>query len=102
MCGAGVTFDSLRSRLQGAACRMRGTSLTRKRSPLGPYRRPMSRVPGCSRGVGIFLLARHPCRVYRSLFADCGLGWRVKGVVFEVKACDSGSTIQVLGTRVWG
>ena len=24
----------------------RGTSLTRKRTPLGPYRRPMPRVPG--------------------------------------------------------
>ena len=43
----------------------RGTSLTRKRTPLGPYRRPMHRVLGESwggpRGVGVFLWARYPC-----------------------------------------
>ena len=38
-----------------------GTSLVRKRTPLGPYRRPMPRVQGGSRRVGIFLWARYPC-----------------------------------------
>ena len=31
-----------------AGLRYRGTSLTRKRNPLGPYRRPMTRVIGGS------------------------------------------------------
>ena len=39
----------------------RGTSLTRKRTPLGPYRRPMPRILGGLGGVGVFLWARHPC-----------------------------------------
>jgi len=38
----------------------RVTSLIRRFTPLGPYRRPMPRVVG--RGVGVFLLARYPCR----------------------------------------
>ena len=29
--------------------------------PLGPYPRPMPRVLGCPRGVGVFLWARYPC-----------------------------------------
>ena len=33
----------------------RGTSLTRKCSPLGPYREPMPRAPWCSKGGGCFL-----------------------------------------------
>ena len=41
----------------------RGTSLTRKRTPLGAYRRPMPRVLGGPRGVGVFLWARYPCGV---------------------------------------
>ena len=36
--------------------RYRGTSFTRKRTPLGPYRRPMSRVLGWFQGVGRFLM----------------------------------------------
>ena len=42
----------------------RGTSLTRKRISLGSYCRPMPRVLGgsSSRGSGIFLWARYPCR----------------------------------------
>ena len=34
----------------------RGTSLTRKRTPLGPHRRPMPRVLGGSWGGGRFLM----------------------------------------------
>ena len=35
----------------------RGTSLTRKRTPLGPYRRLMTRVLGGSWGVGRFFVS---------------------------------------------
>ena len=35
----------------------RGTSLTRKCTPLGPYRRPMPRVLG---GEGLFLVSEVP------------------------------------------
>ena len=38
----------------------RRTSLTRKRTPLGPYRRPMTRVLGGSQGVGRFLMGEVP------------------------------------------
>ena len=42
----------------------RGTSLTRNRTPLGPYRRPMPRIlEGVPRGGGIFLWVRFPCTV---------------------------------------
>ena len=34
----------------------RGASLIRKRTPLGPYRRPMPRVLGESLGAGRFLM----------------------------------------------
>ena len=41
------------------------TSLTRKRTPIGPYCRPMPRVlGGSSSGVGVFLWGRYPCTVY--------------------------------------
>ena len=40
----------------------RGSSLKRKCTPIGPYRRPMPRVLGGPRGVGVFLWARYPCR----------------------------------------
>ena len=33
----------------------RGTSLTKKRPPLGPYNRPMPRAVWLSQGVGVFL-----------------------------------------------
>ena len=40
----------------------RGTSLIRKRLPLGPYSRPMPRVlRGFTGGGGVFLCARCPC-----------------------------------------
>ena len=39
----------------------RGTSLSRKRTLLGLYRRPVPEVLGGSEGVGVFLWARHPC-----------------------------------------
>ena len=38
----------------------RGTSLTRKRTPLGPYRRPMLRVLGGSERGGYFLIGVVP------------------------------------------
>ena len=38
----------------------RGTSLIKKRTPLGPYRRPMPRVPGGSEGGWRFLLGKVP------------------------------------------
>ena len=38
----------------------RGTSLARKRNPLGPYRRPMPRVLGGSLGGGRFLMGEVP------------------------------------------
>ena len=34
----------------------RGTSLVRKRTPLGPYRRPIPKVLGGSEGDGRFLM----------------------------------------------
>ena len=45
----------------------RGTSLTRKRSPLGPYRRPMPRVLWGSYGGWAFSYGRGP-RVGRALW----------------------------------
>ena len=45
----------------------RGTSLTRKRSPLGPYRRPMPRVLGGSKWGGRFIVGEVPvCRTGRA------------------------------------
>ena len=38
----------------------RGTSLIRKRTPLGPYRRPMPRFLMGISGVGVFLWVRYP------------------------------------------
>ena len=37
-----------------------GTSLTRKRTPLGPYRRPVPRVLGGSKGGGRFRMGEVP------------------------------------------
>ena len=42
-----------------------GTSLTRKHTPLGPYRMPMSRVLGGSQGGGRFVMSKAP------LYANC-------------------------------
>ena len=49
----------------------RGTSLTRKRSPLGPYRRPMPRALRWSWQGGLFLMSEVPlyCMCMRS--ANC-------------------------------
>ena len=38
----------------------RGTSLTKKRTPLRPYRRPVPRVLGESQGGGRFLMSEVP------------------------------------------
>jgi hypothetical protein len=47
--------------LLGPSLPYRLISLIRKRTPLGPYRRPMPRVIGGHRGVVIFSWARYPC-----------------------------------------
>ena len=47
----------------------RGTSLIRKCNPLGPYRRPVPRVPGGPGRVGVFLWARYPCKVTTRLLS---------------------------------
>ena len=39
----------------------RGTSLIRKRLPVGPYGGTMPRVLEGPRGMGVFLWARYPC-----------------------------------------
>ena len=44
----------------GALRAYRGTSLIRKRTPLGPYRRPIPRVLGGSKGGGRFLMSEPP------------------------------------------
>ena len=49
----------------------RGTSLTTKRTPLGPYRRPMPRVLEMSWGGGRFLVGEVP--LYSA--------WELPGVV---------------------
>jgi len=40
------------------------TSLTRKRTGLGSYSRPIPKVLGSLRGMGGFLRARYPCREF--------------------------------------
>ena len=52
-----------------------GTSLIRKRTPLGPYRRPMPRVLGGPRGVDAFLWGRYPCMSLH--IAYCGVRWMI-------------------------
>ena len=47
----------------------RGTSLTRKHTPLGPYRRPVPRVLEGPRGLGVFLWARYPCNLLHIVFS---------------------------------
>ena len=46
--------------LQSSDVRYRGTSPTRKRTPLGPYRRSMPRVLGGSQGGGRFPVGEVP------------------------------------------
>ena len=46
--GLGIRAGSLAVAFSGLRVEYRGTSLTRKRTPLGPYRRPMPRVLGGS------------------------------------------------------
>ena len=57
-----------------------GTFLTRKRTPLGHYRRQMSWVPGGSLlgGGRCFLRARCPCRVSRQSTSASSLRRRVQ------------------------
>jgi len=42
----------------------RGTSLTRKQTPLGPHRRLKPRFPGGSHGSGRFLVGEAPLYVF--------------------------------------
>ena len=51
--------------------RYRGTSQMRKRTPLGPYRRPMPRVPGGSQGGGRFLMGEVTLYRGASLMRSC-------------------------------
>ena len=53
----GVSFSGF-SQLDALCVRYRGTSLTRKRTTLGPYRTPMLRVLGGSWGGGRFFYGR--------------------------------------------
>jgi hypothetical protein len=48
----------------------RGTSLMRKHTPLGPYRRPVPRVLGGSLGGGCFLMSEVPLHNF-ILTASC-------------------------------
>ena len=51
----------------------RGTSVTRKRTPPGPYRRPMTRVLGVPREVLMGEVSLHPyCRSRRCVRNICG------------------------------
>jgi hypothetical protein len=56
-CGLG---SSQRRRRFAESGRYRGTSLVRKRTPLGPYRRSIPRVLGGSYGGGRFLMSEVP------------------------------------------
>ena len=47
-------------RQQGQHQGYRSTSLTRKRNPLGPYRRPIARVLRVSYGIGRFFMSEVP------------------------------------------
>ena len=65
--GRNQNLKDLKDRLRnGAICNgadwdgYRGTSLIRKRTPLGPYRRPMPKVLGGSQGGGRFLMGEVP------------------------------------------
>ena len=57
--------------------------------PLGPYRRPMPRVLGDPRGVGVFLWARYPCKVTfsRDRPASVWVGHSV-GISDALRTCD--------------
>jgi len=72
--GAGDVYSLGKARLgtdrpASGQIKYRGTSLIRKRTPLGPYRRPMPRVLGGSWGGGRFLMGEVP--LY-SVEAKCG------------------------------
>ena len=56
----------------------RGTSLTKKRTPLGPYSRPMPRVPGWSWAGGCFLMSEVPLYAYSpapSVYGNGKVSW---------------------------
>ena len=69
--------------MRGRASRLQGyLTHTKTHPPRTPYRRPVPRVLGWSRGLGVFSGARYPC----SDFCRCvgclddemiGGGWRV-------------------------
>ena len=63
----------------------RGTSLTKKKTRPGPYRRPVPRVLGESKGGGSPLWARYSCMPLYAHQHRCGVqgaGFRVQGSGF--------------------
>ena len=52
--------ECLKGEENGGNGAYKGTSLTRKRNPLGPYHRPLPRVLGGSQGGGRFLMGEVP------------------------------------------
>ena len=54
-----------------------GASLTRKRNPLEPYRRPVPRVLGGPEGGGRFLMGEVP--LYAAWAGRAGTGWSTRG-----------------------
>ena len=57
--GVALVLAGMRACVPTSSC-YRGTSLTRKRTPLGPYRRPMPRVLGGPQVGGRFLMGEVP------------------------------------------
>ena len=55
--GGGDSSSGRERDREAATNKYRGTSLTKKRNPLGPYRRPMPRDLGGSYGDGRFLMS---------------------------------------------
>ena len=81
----------------------RGTSLTGKRTPPGPYRRPMPRVLRGSWGGGRFLMGEVPLyysvdyggvRPYHSLYC--------RGTSLKRNSCPLGTYSSILPRARWG
>ena len=64
----------------------RGTSLERKRTPLGPYRRPMPRVLGGSKGGGPFLKSEIP------LLPERRESWSIHSLTRQLDASEGDET----------
>ena len=63
-----------------------GTSLIRKRTPLGPFHRPMPRVLGGSLGVGRFLMGEVTLYV-RPLPLSLGTPFELCGTLTSSNPC---------------